>query len=78
MAVEDSLTSRWTANCSCKAKLNSVLKFCQEIVIIKKYNDMLNTLPETGSWGSYWVYTGLREAALGELPASGKALSIAL
>ena len=42
------------------------------------YNDMLNTLPEAGSWGSYCVYTGPRGAAQGELPASGTVLSISL
>ena len=43
-----------------------------------RYNVILNTVPETGSWGSYWVYTGLRGAALGELPASGTVLRIIL
>ena len=28
-----------------------------------KYNVISNTVPEAGSCGSYWVYTGLRGAA---------------
>ena len=28
-----------------------------------KYNVILNSVPEAGSWGIYWVYTGLRGAA---------------
>ena len=42
------------------------------------YNVILNTLPEAGGWGSYWVYTGLRGAAYRELPASGTVLRIIL
>ena len=42
------------------------------------YNVILDTVPEAGSWGSYWVYTWLRGAALGELPASGTVLRIIL
>ena len=42
------------------------------------YNVILNTVPEAGSWGSCWVYTGLRGAAKGELPASGTVLKIIL
>ena len=43
-------------------------------VHIYKYNDILNTVPEAGSGGSYWVYTGLRGAALGKLPDYGTVL----
>ena len=43
-----------------------------------RYSIILNTLPEAGSSGSYWVYTGLRGAAEEELPASGKVLRIML
>ena len=42
------------------------------------YNVILNTVPEAGSWGRYWVYTGLRGVAWGELPASGTVLRIIL
>ena len=27
------------------------------------YNVILNTVPEAGSWGSLWMYTGLKAAA---------------
>ena len=40
------------------------------------YNVILNIVPEAGSWCSYWVYTGLREATLGELAAFGTVLRI--
>ena len=35
-------------------------------------------LPEAGSLGSWWKYTGLRRSAKVELPASGRVLRIML
>ena len=56
------------------------LCYSDELRLLKcvsiSYNVILNTVPEAGSWGSYSVYTGLRGAALEELPASGTVLRI--
>ena len=40
-----------------------------ELTVHYTYSVILNTLPETGIRGSYWVYTGLMGVAYGELPA---------
>ena len=49
------------------------------VYVICRYNVILNTVSEAGSWGSYWVYTGIRGAAsAGELPAYGTELGIIL
>ena len=33
------------------------------LVFLFSYNAILDTVPEAGSWGSNWVYTGLKRAA---------------
>ena len=47
---------------------------CKEASCNLSYNDMRNTLPQAGSWRSYWVYTGLR----GTTCLSGTVLCISL
>ena len=52
-------------NESVKALTISVVRkyFYLQFSRCTKYNVILNSVPGAGSWGSYWVYTGLRGAA---------------